>query len=759
MRISINSFPYLIVSLLILSLLFHNNSYGQHTFSIVAVDPATGEVGSAGATCLESGASIISGLVPGIGAVNSQALVCTPENLNLIKALGMMEDGFLPDEILNSLLEDDVCGAEDENFRQYGIIAFDAAMEVHATAYTGSTADDYANHLTGENFAIQGNILIGAQVLWGMQAGFINTEGTLAEKLMGAMQGANIVGADSRCAPFGTSSAGAFLRVACPPGTADCHDINLDVFFLPEGVEPIDTLQSLFNQYQDGLAFEPPSNDECIEAQEILLAASQDLCEPVSISLSSANESFVPITACEKENVISDVWMKFTTGSEIPAYGIRIDGTYVPIIPGLIDNIGFAVYEACRADAFYKACLSSDNETKYLDLSPNCILPNTEYRLKVWSGESHLFNEAAAMIGVYELHESDAAYVHWGNISGQGDFDGGLNDWTVVAGPTGSEWVWDEDGLFNSLTGASVDSKTKCNGAVVFHSEYYITGGFINNIPPQPYPIFSGELISPTIDLSDAISPELVFNQHFAGLGGNQFQTSEYPSTTRGALLSFSMDNGTSWSIPEPINDDYEANEFGSTTDVKTIQISSLAGSESVKIKFIYDGDFYFWIIDDVFIRDPDYVEIPDTVIMLTDTLYVTDSIFISNMDSLIVSDTILISNNDSSLVTDTVYITNTIYIDLNTSIQELPTSAKLFKLDRNPIQELLRISFLDPTLSKSANIRVFDTGGKEISQAKINIENTSKYSKDLSKMGSGIYFIQVIFENGSKQTERLLKN
>jgi len=62
--------------------------YAQHTFSIVAVDTITNEVGSAGATCLDSdnctgcNAIIISGLAPGRGAVNAQAQVCFP-NINL----------------------------------------------------------------------------------------------------------------------------------------------------------------------------------------------------------------------------------------------------------------------------------------------------------------------------------------------------------------------------------------------------------------------------------------------------------------------------------------------------------------------------------------------------------------------------------------------------------------------------------------------------------------------------------------------------
>ena len=96
--------------LAILAFVLADGISAQHTFSIVAVDPATGEVGSAGATCLSSsdcggcgGAIIISGLVPGRGAVNAQASVCLP-NFNLNYATNQLSAGASASQALQAVL-------------------------------------------------------------------------------------------------------------------------------------------------------------------------------------------------------------------------------------------------------------------------------------------------------------------------------------------------------------------------------------------------------------------------------------------------------------------------------------------------------------------------------------------------------------------------------------------------------------------------------------------------------------------------------
>ena len=237
-----------IISILILT---HSISYSQDTFSIVAVDPETGEVGAAGATCLfgQFGGivDIISSIVPGKGGVISQAYVCIP-NINMTNATTLMESGYSPSQIITWLNNNDYCNAGNYQYRQYGIVDFDDSGNVRTAGFTGNLADDYKEDRQGATYSIQGNILLNQSVIDNMEYNFLNTEGSLAEKLMAAMQGANFAGADSRCLDEGTSSATAFLVVYDPGDFPNQPSLALNIGSQPPGVEPIDLLQELFDE-------------------------------------------------------------------------------------------------------------------------------------------------------------------------------------------------------------------------------------------------------------------------------------------------------------------------------------------------------------------------------------------------------------------------------------------------------------------------------------------------------------------------------
>ena len=90
--------------------------FSQDTFSIVAVDPNTNEVGSAGASCI-AGSIIISDIHPGVGAVHTQSW-WNPSNQQ--NASNLMNQGFSPDEIIDWLVENDV--QNNASDRQYGVV-------------------------------------------------------------------------------------------------------------------------------------------------------------------------------------------------------------------------------------------------------------------------------------------------------------------------------------------------------------------------------------------------------------------------------------------------------------------------------------------------------------------------------------------------------------------------------------------------------------------------------------------------------------
>ncbi len=222
-------------------LIFSTRVFCQDTFSIVAVDTIRMEVGSAGASCID-GSIIVSDILPGIGAIHTQSFW---DQSNQNNAHQWMENGYTAQEIINLLINNDV--QNNPSIRQYGVVTLDTYLR--SAAYTGENCYNYKNHIIGPNYAIQGNILLGQEVLDSIEFNFLNTEGPLYVKLMAAIQGANISGADSRCLQFGTSSLSSFLRLAKEDDSIDSLYIDINVNSVENGIEPLDSLQVLFDSW------------------------------------------------------------------------------------------------------------------------------------------------------------------------------------------------------------------------------------------------------------------------------------------------------------------------------------------------------------------------------------------------------------------------------------------------------------------------------------------------------------------------------
>jgi uncharacterized Ntn-hydrolase superfamily protein len=226
----------------------------QDTFSIVAVDTLTGEIGSAGASCIDNnaipgGAIIISDIIPARGAIHTQSYWVSANQVN---AHNRMVLGDSPQEIIDWLVANDVQNLPGR--RQYGIVDVDAEGNPRSAAFTGADCFNWKGHKTGPNFSIQGNILLGEQIINDMEAGFLQTEGTLSDKLMAALQGAKVAGADTRCLNEGVSSLSAFIRMARPEDDPDSLYLDLNVPVTPFGVEPIDELQELYDEWKQLVA-------------------------------------------------------------------------------------------------------------------------------------------------------------------------------------------------------------------------------------------------------------------------------------------------------------------------------------------------------------------------------------------------------------------------------------------------------------------------------------------------------------------------
>ena len=156
--------------------------------------------------------------------------------------------GESPLQILNYVTQNDV--NNDSTVRQYGIVDFDTISgSVRTAAFTGNNCMDYKNHIIGSNYAIQGNILSGQEILDSMEVRFLGELGSLEDKLMAALQGANVPGADTRCLSEGRSSQSAFIRLAKPDDDKNKLYMDIAVYNIFGNGEPIDQLQSLFDSF------------------------------------------------------------------------------------------------------------------------------------------------------------------------------------------------------------------------------------------------------------------------------------------------------------------------------------------------------------------------------------------------------------------------------------------------------------------------------------------------------------------------------
>jgi uncharacterized Ntn-hydrolase superfamily protein len=203
------------------------------TFSIVARDAETGEMGIAVQSKFFAVGSVVPWAKAGVGAVATQSFANTTFGP---RGLDLMAEGRTAQETLSLLLEEDP-GAQQ---RQVGIV--DAQGQ--ATAFTGTECQEWAGHVVGPGYAAQGNILVGRETVQEMARAFRETEGMLAERLMAALEAGQAAGGDSR----GQQSA-ALLVVKEGAGYGGFNDRYCDLR-VDDHEAPIAELRRIFNLWR-----------------------------------------------------------------------------------------------------------------------------------------------------------------------------------------------------------------------------------------------------------------------------------------------------------------------------------------------------------------------------------------------------------------------------------------------------------------------------------------------------------------------------
>lgn len=205
------------------------------TFSIIARDPATGELGmGVQSKSLGVGARTITA----IGGFVVMAHQATSNPIYGVLGVDLLRAGMTPQQALDHVLRAD----EGRENRQVSILD----MQGRTAAFTGNSPQDWKGHRCGTDYCAQGNILVGPEVVDAIARSFESSKGPLAERLLTALDAAQTAGGDRR----GRQSAA--LVVAKPlAGAAGFGDRPVDLRVDDHGV-PLVELRRLLNKLRSG---------------------------------------------------------------------------------------------------------------------------------------------------------------------------------------------------------------------------------------------------------------------------------------------------------------------------------------------------------------------------------------------------------------------------------------------------------------------------------------------------------------------------
>lgn len=230
------------------------------TFSIVAFDPETGDLGVAVQSKFLAVGAVVPYAKANVGAVATQSYA------NLLygpRGLELLAQGLSPEEVIVQLTAED----PEARLRQVGIV--DA--QGRAAAFTGGGCFPWAGHRTGPNVAVQGNILVGADTVDAMYETFLGSKGDLAERLLVALAAGQEAGGDRR----GQQSAALLVvREGGSYGGFTDRYIDLRVDDHPRPIEELARLLKLWRVY-----FQPPREEDILALTEDLTREIQSLLQ------------------------------------------------------------------------------------------------------------------------------------------------------------------------------------------------------------------------------------------------------------------------------------------------------------------------------------------------------------------------------------------------------------------------------------------------------------------------------------------------
>jgi uncharacterized Ntn-hydrolase superfamily protein len=251
------SFIFLMTCKPVFSQQYSQDHFLAHTFSIVARDSLTGEMGVAVQSHWFSVGTSVSWAEAGVGVVATQSFTNKsfgPRGLDLLRR------GLTAQQALDVLLADD----EGREVRQVAIIDTNGNVATH----TGKNCIQYASHIKGSQFSVQSNMMLTDSVCQSMAAAYTRSAGKpLAERLLAALAAAQRAGGDIR----GKQSAAIIIVPAHSTGKPwDERTVDLRV---DDSKEPIKELQRLYNVH---IAYQHMNNGDLAVEKNDMAKAMQE---------------------------------------------------------------------------------------------------------------------------------------------------------------------------------------------------------------------------------------------------------------------------------------------------------------------------------------------------------------------------------------------------------------------------------------------------------------------------------------------------
>jgi uncharacterized Ntn-hydrolase superfamily protein len=233
------------------------------TFSICAIDPETGQSGVVVTTRVPFVGRAVPWVRADVGAVATQSWTIVEYGR---QGLDLLEEGLPPAEVIERLLADD----KGRELRQLGIIDMQGRTAVH----TGSENTDWAGSRRGKDYTVQGNLLVGQEVIDAVADHFESTAGAgmpLAERLILALEAGQEKGGDRRQGRLQSAA----IRVADPndPGRGGDHlAVSIDVGEHPTPVKEMKRVYYATGRRLGHRTFSAVRGDDVVELKRMLHA-------------------------------------------------------------------------------------------------------------------------------------------------------------------------------------------------------------------------------------------------------------------------------------------------------------------------------------------------------------------------------------------------------------------------------------------------------------------------------------------------------